>query len=275
MSETQIVKAETQELDQELSSLRGQLASIVVNDAPTCLSAKQGQRTVRDYMKKVHSRLDPFVLLAKQNLDGAKAELNRYIDPAELIDTSLAQKVKDYERREREAAEAETRRINEERRIEAARKAEEERQERNRIAAIEQKERERIAEIERKEREAELKRQREAGEINKREQEKQQKIAREKADAERKAAQEAAERERERAAKDAVIAASNVAEVTVAPSIPKMAGVPSRRNYGARIIDASRVPEQWWVIDERALKAEAQKVKKTGELIPGVEFYEE
>jgi hypothetical protein len=271
---TEIVRPDTQELDQQVNALKP-LESIVVVDASTCLTAKQGQRSIRDTMKIVHARLDPFVLYAKQGLEKAKDEVNKYIGPLEAIDSALAQKVKDYERKEREAAEAEQRRINEEARIEAARKAEAERQERNRQAEIERKEREKQAEIERKAREKELEAQRAAGEITKREQEKQRKLAQEKAEAERKAAAEAAAREKERAAKDAVVAAANVTEVEVKPNIPAVAGVPSRRNYKARVIDANKVPDQYWIIDEQALNAEARKVKKAGEVIPGVEFYEE
>ena len=83
---TSLSLVDTQGLDKELTALRARLEAIVVVDAPSCLTAKQGQRDVRDYMKMVHARLDPFVLSAKKNLDGAKDELNRYIAPAEFVD---------------------------------------------------------------------------------------------------------------------------------------------------------------------------------------------
>ena len=253
MSETRMAVIDTQQIEAGLASLKQTADSIVVQDAQTCLAAKIAQRDVRNYLKDVHLKLDPFVESAKRNLQSAKDELNKWLSPAEAIVSALAQKVKDFERREREAAEAETRRINEERRIAAAKIAEENRKEQERIAAEQ-----------RKAREKELEEARKAGEINKREAEKLKKQA---------AEDEA--REKARAAEEAKIAAANVQAVTVAPSIPTVAGVPSRRNYKARVIDANRVPDQFWLIDEQSLNAEARKAKKVGEIIPGVEFYED
>src|ERR1019366_4002997 len=129
MSEVAIVKINEQ-LEKELVALKFGLEGIVVNDSQSCLIAKTGQRQVRDYMKRVHVACDPFVLLAKKNLDGAKDEMNKHLGPAELIDTALAQKVKEFERIEREFAASEERRINEEHRIKVAQQAEEERRER-------------------------------------------------------------------------------------------------------------------------------------------------
>jgi DNA repair exonuclease SbcCD ATPase subunit len=249
VSEAPIVVKEVQ---QGLTSLQQRAEAIVVRDADSCREAKIMQRDVRDYMKDVHRKLDPFVDSAKKNLQVARDELNRWIEPAEAIDGAVAQKVKDFERREREAAEAEQRRINEQRRIEAQRLADEERKERERIAAEE-----------RKAKEKELEAARKAGEINKREAEKMKKEA---------AAEE--QRERIRAAEEARIAAANVQEAKVAPNIPTVAGVPSRRVYKARVIDASKVPDQYWVIDQQALDAEARRVKQVGQFILGVEFYE-
>ena len=253
MSETRMIVVDTQQIEAGLAALKSVSESIIVKDAPTCLAAKTAQRDVRNYLKDVHLKLDPFVESAKRNLQSAKDELNKWLSPAEAIDGALAQKVKDFERREREAAEAETRRINEERRTEAARAAE-----------VQRKEQERIAAEQRKAREKELEEARKAGEINKREMEKAKKLE-----------AEIEARAKAQAAKDAEIAAANVQTVTVAPSIPTVAGVPSRRNYKARVIDANKVPDQFWVIDELALNAEARKAKKIGEIIPGVEFYED
>lgn len=273
MSETAIVKIDEQ-LEKELTALKFSLEAIVVNDAPSCLTAKTGMRQVRDYMKRVHVAFDPFVLLAKKNLEAARDELNKHLLTAQFIDDALAVKVKAFEDEERRLAKIEEDRKNAELRAAAARKAEEERLERNRLADIERKERERQAEIERKEREKELARQREAGEINKRELERQRKIAAEKAEQDKKEAAEAQAREKERAAKDAVVAAANVHEVKVEPMIPKVAGVPSRRNYAARVIDRNKVPDEFWVIDEQLLNQKAREAKKVGEFIPGVWFYE-
>lgn len=250
---TAIVSIDTQPIADALVVLRQTAETIVVKDAPTCLAAKTAQRDVRNYMKDVHLKLDPFVESAKRNLEESRDELKKWLAPAEAIDGALAQKVKEFERREREAAEAEERRINEENRIEA-----------QRLADADRKERERLAAEQRRAREKEVEASRKAGEIGKRE-----------ADRLKKEAEEAEERERIRASEAAKIAAANVQEVKVAPSIPSVAGVPSRRNYKARVIDPKRVPNQYWIIDEQALGAEARKAKKTGEIIPGVEFYED
>ena len=240
-------------LEKELSVLRFALESIEVKDAPSCLEAKTGQKSVRDYMKRVHFACDPFVLLAKRNLDAAKDEMNRHLAPAELIDSSLAAKVKDYERREREKAEAETRRINEENRIRAQQQAEADRKERERIAAEE-----------RKRLEKELAEARKAGEINKREMEKMQREAR-----------ESEAREKARAAEDAKIAAENVPQVTVAPNIPTLAGVPSRRPWKFRIINADKIPRFYLMPNEVSIGSFVRENKKAGEVIPGVEAYQE
>lgn len=248
-----VTEVVVKEVEQGLAVLKNRSQAIVVRDADTCREAKIMQRDIRDYMKDVHLKLDGFVNSAKKNLQDAKDEVAKWIDPAQLMDSTLAQKVKDYERREREAAEAEQRRINEENRIKAAQQAE-----------VDRKERERIAAEERKVKERELEAARKAGEINKRE-----------ADRLKKEAAAEEERERIRAAEEAKIAAANVPEVKVAPSIPTVAGVPSRRNYKARVINPAKVPQQYWVIDEQALNLAARTAKKVGEIIPGVEFYED
>lgn len=250
---TNIVKIDMQPIENALAVLKQTSETITVKDAPTCLAAKTAQRDVRNYMKDVNLKLAPFVLAAKINLDKAKEERDKWLVPAQAIDDALALKVKEFERREREASEAETRRINEENRIRAAQQAE-----------VERKERERIAAEERKLKEKELEAARKAGEIGKRE-----------ADRLKKEAAEAEAREKQRAAEEAKIAAANVKEVKVAAAIPTVAGVPSRRNYKARVIDVTKVPDRYWIIDEQALGAEARRVKKVGEIIPGVEFYED
>lgn len=172
------------EVQQGLAVLQTRAQSITVADAETCREAKIIQRDVREYMKDVHRKLDPFVDSAKKNLQEARDEMARWIDPAAMIDGALAQKVKDYEKAERAAAEAEAEAINKKRRKQG------------------------------------------------------------------------------------------LEEIEVAPSIPTVAGVPSRRNYKARVVDPKKVPDEWWVIDEQALCAEARRVKQVGTFIPGVEFYE-
>ena len=242
----------SREYEEKRIALQSLVDSLVVTDAPTCLSAKKAQQDIRVEIKMRKSVLDPFVLMSKQTYDAAKDERAKWIDPMEAMDSAIAAKVKDYERREREKAEAETRRINEENRIKAQQQADADRKERERIAAAE-----------RKAKEAELEAARKAGDIGKRE-----------SDRLKKEAAEAEAREKARAAEDAKIAAANVPQVVVQANIPTMAGVPSRRNYKARVIDASRVPDQYWIIDEQKLNQEARDAKKVGEIIPGVEFFE-
>jgi len=242
----------SREYEEKRIALQSLVDSLVVTDAPTCLSAKKAQQDIRVEIKMRKSVLDPFVLMSKQTYDAAKDERAKWIDPMEEMDSAIAAKVKDYERREREKAEAETRRINEENRIKAQQQADADRKERERIAAAE-----------RKAKEAELEAARKAGDIGKRE-----------SDRLKKEAAEAEAREKARAAEDAKIAAANVPQVVVQANIPTMAGVPSRRNYKARVIDASRVPDQYWIIDEQKLNQEARDAKKVGEIIPGVEFFE-
>lgn len=237
-----------------LARLQSEATSIVVKDAETCLVAKTMQRDVRTYIKDVEAKLSPFVEAAKTNLAKAKDELNRWVDPAKTIDETLAGKVKDYERREREAAEAEQRRINEERRRIAAEQAEAER-----------KERERLAEEERKKREKEIEAARKAGEIGKRE-----------AERIKKEAMQAEEDAKNQAAKEAEEKAQNVQEVKVQANIPTVAGVPSRRNWRYEIVDRDKIPDRFWVVDEKYLASEVRRLKdKTTAEIPGIRVYQE
>jgi hypothetical protein len=252
MSETRLALTDQSKLTSVLAVLQHKAASIVVKDAETCLEAKTAQRDVRNYLKDVKAKLDPFVNSAKAAYDAAKDERARWLTPAEAIDEALAVKVKTYERIEREAAEAETRRVNEHNRRAAEARAKAERAEADRLAAEVRKENEkRIAEAQK------------AGDLKKREAEKM-----------RKEAAEAEARAKAIAAEEAARTAANVQTVTVAPSIPKVAGVPSRRNYRARIIDVAKIPDQWWIVDIQSLNAEAREQKKVGEIIPGVMFEE-
>jgi hypothetical protein len=41
-----------------------------------------------------------------------------------------------------------------------------------------------------------------------------------------------------------------------------------------RIIDATKIPEKYWVIDEVALRKDALAIGTLGEVIPGAEVYE-
>jgi len=252
---TQIVKPEDK-FALTLASLQAQSQSIAVKTPEDCLAAKTMQRDVRNYMKDVHLKLDPFVESAKRNLAEAKDELNKWLNPAEAVDGVLAQKVKDYERIERERAEAEQRRINEERRRQADAEAAEQRK-RDEAAAAERRKAEQKA----------IEEARKAGELNKRQAEKMRK--------------EAEERERaakEQAAKDAELTKASVTDVEVKPNIPTVAGVPSRRNWKFRVLDATRIPRAYLMPNEVKIGADVRFLKNKLEAeskIPGIEVYED
>jgi chromosome segregation ATPase len=256
MATNSALAVDVKKFETGLTRLQSEATSIVVKDAETCLVAKTMQRDVRTYIKDVKSKLSPFVEAAKTNYQKTKDELDRWVDPATRIDETLAAKVKDYEGQEREAAEAEQRRINEERRRVAAEQAEAER-----------KEREQKAEEERKAREKEAEAARKSGEIGKRE-----------AERIKKEAAEAEQRANEQATRDAEEKAKNVVEVKVQPNIPAVAGVPSRRNWRYKIVDESKIPDRFWKLDEQYIGAEVRRIKdkqKAEAEIPGIECYQE
>jgi hypothetical protein len=250
---TSVIRVDEKKLNTKRAELQSMVDSIVVRDAETCLKAKTAQRDIRLEVKMVHAVLDPFVVQAKDAYDKAKEEREKYIGPLVTLDEVLGQKVKDYERLERERAAAEERRINQERRAKAEQEAAEQRK-RDEEAAAER----------RKEEQKRIEEARKAGELNKREAEK--------------ARKEAEEREREakvQAARDAEAARNSVQDVKVAAAIPTVAGVPSRRNYKFRIIDANKIPRAYLCPDEQKIGRDVRDWKKVGEVIPGVEAYEE
>src|SRR6267142_794502 len=204
---TQIVKPEDK-FALTLASLQTQSASIAVKTPEDCLTSKTMQRDVRNYMKDVHLKLDPFVESAKRNLAEAKDELNKWLNPDE-------------------AAAVEKRKA-EQKSIEEARKA---------------------------------------GELNKRQAEKMRK--------------EAEERERaakEQAEKDAELVKASVTDVEVKPNIPTVAGVPSRRNWKFRVLDATRIPRAYLMPNEVKIGADVRFLKNKLEAeskIPGIECWEE
>jgi len=236
-----------------LEKLKHEANTIVVDSAEACLRAKTGQRDIRAYLKDAHAALDPFVNLAKRNYDEARDERGRWILPGEAIDEVFAGKVKNYERQEREKALREQEEVNRKKREAEAREAEEHRK----AAAA-------VAEAERKEREKAIKEAQKAGELKAREAEKM-----------RKEAAEAERRAKEQAARDAEAAKANFQPVEVLPNIPTVAGVPSRRNYRFRVIDINKVPRQWLCVDEQKVGAFVRANKKVGEVIAGIECYEE
>lgn len=248
---TAIIKPETQEqFISKNKALKAWADDLVVRDAGDAMQAKQAQLEVRNEMKMRGFVLDPFVLTARAALQATKDERDKWITPLEDIDQALAVKVKEYERKEREAAAREQERINAERRV---------------LAEAEAKLKREAAEIAaaalRKAREKEIAEAQKAGDLKKRE-----------ADKMRKEAEAAAALAKQEAAKQELLD-RQVEDVIVKPNIPTVAGVPSRTNYKFRVIDATKVPRQYLCPDEVKIGRDVRDWKKTGEVIPGIECY--
>jgi len=253
MGTTSLAIPDSKKFESTLSKLKQEAAAIVVNSPEACLEAKTMQRSVRNYIKDAKSALDPFVNMTKRAYDDARDERARWIDPAELIDDGLSAKVKDFERKEREKAAREEEERNRVKREAEARAAEEQRK------IQEQQAREKRAAEQKEIEEA-----RKAGDLNKREAERMKK--------------EAAEREaleRDRAKRDEEAAKANFVPDKVSPNIPTVAGVPSRRNYKFRVVDVNRIPRSYMCPDLIKIGADVRQWKRTGEVIPGVEAFEE
>jgi hypothetical protein len=275
MATQAITKPEVTELEKGLAQLQSEARAVVKVSTPQeYASAGSILVAIRNYQKDVKNKLNPFVDIARRALDAARQEMNKYLNQAQELEMVLTRPMEDFKRREREAAEAEQRRINEERRVEAARLAEEQR-----------KADEARAKEEREKREKEIKEAQKAGELKKREAEKM-----------RKEAEERERQQREQAAKDAEAAKVNVQEVKVMPSTPKIAGTRGRVNYYAEfrnlaaLLDAfvdARVKQnieratylrQFICGDDKALGKEARDKKdskKLEGLIPGIRAWDE
>lgn len=249
---TAIIKPETQEqFTTNNKALKAWADDLVVRNASDAMQAKQTQRTIRDEIKQREFVLKPFVVTAKTALDAAREELGKWINPLEDIDQALAVKVKEYERKEREAAARETEAHN------AARRA---------LAESEAKLKREAAEIlareEQKRKQKEIEEARKAGDLNKRESEKM-----------KKEAEWAAQQAKEQAAKQELLD-RQVEDVIVKPNIPTVAGVPSRVNWRFRVVDRNLVPKQYWIINEQMIGAEVRSNKdKTN--IAGIEVFSE
>jgi colicin import membrane protein len=247
---TSVVKVDNKKLETKQAELKRMADSIIVRDGETCLAAKTAQRDIRLEIKMVHAVLDPFVAQAKDSYDKAKQEREKYLSPLETMDAALAQKVKDFERVERERAAAEERRINEERR----KKAEEE-------AAAQRKRDEEAAAERRREEQRQIEEARKAGDLRKRE-----------ADRMKKEADERERQAREQAQRDAEASKAAVQDVKVQAAIPTVAGVPSRVNWRYRVVNANLVPDEYWVLNEQKIGADVRRDKEKTN-IPGIEAY--
>lgn len=210
---TTVIRVDEKQFQSSQQALQTAVHDLTVTDAATCLEAKKIQKAIRDEMKQRKFVLEPFVQKAKSSYEEARDERDKWLDPLEQLDKDLADKVKAYEREEREKAQREQDRINAENARIAREKAEAERKQREQEAT--EKREARVKEIR-----AALK----AGDIGKREAARMLKEAGAFEEAEK--AQAAADAE---AAKNAPPPA-----VTVKPNIPSVAGVPSRRNWKFR-----------------------------------------
>jgi hypothetical protein len=242
-----------QKIELELASLRQRVEAMTVATPEQYIGICNLVLEGRGFIKRWKGVYAEPLRSAKEHVQLLQNEEKLRISGAEIIVAIAEKKGEGYKAEERRKAQIEQDRINEERRLEAAAKAEAER-----------KERERIAEEQRKLAAAEAEKARKAGEIGKRE-----------ADRRKKEAEEAAQRERDRAAADAKVAAANVQEVKVAPSVPKVAGIKARVNYKFKIVDETKIPREYLMPDEVKIGAAVRQAKKVGEIIPGIEAYSE
>jgi hypothetical protein len=254
MSTIAVIQQEEQQFQTAIDKFKREAEAIVVATPQDCLAAKTLQRDVRDYMKRVHGAMDPFVDEAKSTWQKARDRINKWLLPAETVDETLKKKVQDYERREREAAEADTRRKNEEKRQAQLREAEDKR----------------------KAAEADAKRQRESviadveyrlkhKLIGKREAAR---LLRAAGAMEQAALQDAAAREEEDKAKP-------VEQVVVQPRIPTVQGVPtSRRPWRWEVVDEAKIPREFWQLNDLRINAIVRADKEKTN-IPGIRAFQE
>lgn len=243
-------------IENRLTLLMQEADDIEVVDQPTYTRACQITLAGRAEIKQIGRVLDPGIDSAKEHLNNLRNAKTEFVTRWEKMIGLAERKAEAWKAEERRKAEAEQRRINEERRIEAARIAEEDRIKRERLAEQERKQRERDAA-------AALK----AGEIGKRE-----------AERRKKEAAEAAEREKERAAQDAVVAATDFAEVKVETNVPKVAGIRQRVNWKFKVVRPNLIPRAYLVPDLVAIGQEVRRLKNKAEAefdIPGIEVWEE
>jgi hypothetical protein len=244
-------------IEMALTGLRDRANAIVVHDQESYILACQIALDARSYMKDVKSKLGPGIDSAKTHLQRLQNDMKAYLAPAEAIDQAASQKAEGWKAEERRKAQVEQERINREAQRVAAAKAEEDRIEAERIAKEQRKEK--VAEIR-----ADLK----AGLIGKRQAEKLLKLA----GADEEAALAAAS-----AAADEAKAAP-APQVTVAPNVPKVAGIKARVNWKFKITDERKIPRTYQCADETAIGAMVRNIKNKAEaesICPGIEVYTE
>lgn len=244
---------DTKPIENTLALLDERATSIQVRDGESYALACQIALDGRKEIKAIGFVLDPGINSARDHLDMLRnqkaAFVNRITPSIELA----SRKAEEWKAEERRKATAEEERINQQRRAEAAQKAE-----------LERKAAEAQAKQDREQRERELAEARKAGEIGKREEAR---LA--------KAAAEAEAAAKKLAAKQAAETAANVQDVTVAPSVPKVAGIRARVNWKFRIVDVNKIPRQYMQPNEVSIGYFVRETKQAGEVIPGIEAYSE
>lgn len=263
--------AELREEAGVLPILRKQADELTVNDESSYQKAGELLLQVRGIGKAGAHKLNGFLEIANRVANFLRNARSRHEDEAAKVADVISTKMADQKRREREAAEAEQRRMNEEARIRNAQEAEAKRKADMEHAA--QAKKARVAEINRALR---------AGEITKRGAAK---LLREAG-----AMEEAA---REQAEADAEETKAAPPVVKVESNIKPIAGTRARVQYEAKVenpdmllaayVAALKVRDvkravylrKFIMIDESALGLEARTVKNSAKLnaeIPGVRF---
>jgi hypothetical protein len=227
-------------IEMALTGLRDRANAIVVHDQESYILACQIALDARSYMRDVKSKLGPGIDSAKTHLQRLQNDMKAYLAPAEAIDQAASQKAEGWKAEERRKAQVEQDRINREAQRVAAAKAEE-----DRIEA------ERIAKEQRKEKVDEIRADLRAGLIRKRQAEKLLKLA----GADEEAALAAAS-----AAADEAKAAP-APQVTVAPNVPKVAGIKARVNFKFEVTNPNEVGRAFQIPDLVAIGARVRADK--------------
>jgi hypothetical protein len=250
------IQVDTKPIENKLAIIRKRAEEIQVVDQESYSLACQIVLDGRKEVRAIGFVLDPGINSAKEHLDELRRQKAAFVDRITPIVAIAEQKAEKWKQEERRKAKQEEDRINEERRVEAQRKADEEKR------AADKK-----AEEDRKQREKDLVAARKAGEINKREEERL-----------KKQAAEDAQKAKDLAAQQAAETAQNVQTVTVAPSVPKVAGIKARVNWKFKIVDANKIPRSYMMADEVAIGTEVRRLKDKGQAesaIPGIEVWSE
>jgi hypothetical protein len=245
----------TTALQSTIDQMKREASAIVVLAANDYAAVAQFIVHVRNVKKQIGFLLDPGIQSAQAHVNELREGKARYVRQIDELDAIASKPAEDWKRREREASEAEQRRINEQRRVDAARVAEEER-----------KAAEKQAEEDRKRREAEIKAAQKEG-MGKRE-----------AERLRKQADEDAARRKEQAARDAEAMKANVQDVTVAPSVPKVAGIRAHVNWKFKLVNVAKVPRSFMSPDDVLIGRMVRETKdkaKAEAACPGIEVWSE